>query len=313
MLKNILFSTLLVLIAFQGTSQFDPSLYDKYYEALNNGNHKKAKKELEKISLKESNQYMFALTKANYYSETDQLDSAEYYLSQALSFVTNGSISYSSSAFKRHRDSLYAKAVLTMDKIIERSPNADAYHRRALFKMEIGLLEGAIADFTKTLDSDGNDAVTYYNMGLAYRRLNQLDSALVSYDRAIALDPYYSEAHLNKGFAYIHLEKYHDAIKEFNRAIDLPMDAGGFSYTLNNLGYCHYKLKAYEDARFYIDKSLQINALNSYAFRNLALLEIAEGNTNAACEAISESIELGFVNEYGDEILELQREHCSKD
>jgi len=254
---------------------------------------------------------MFALTKANYYSETDQLDSAEYYLSQALGYVTNGSISYSSSSFKRHRDSLYAKAVLTMDKIIEQSPDSDSYHRRALFKMEIGLLESAIADFTMSLEDDVDNAITYYNMGLAYRRLNQLDSALVSYDRAIELNPSYSEAHLNKGFAYIHLEQYHDAIKEFNRAIELPMDAGGFSYTLNNLGYCHYKLTAYEDARFYINKSIEINALNPYAFRNLALLEIAEGNTTAACEAITTSIELGFVNEYGDEILELKREHCN--
>ena len=55
-----------------------------------------------------------------------------------------------------------------------------------------------------------------------------------------------------------------------------------------------------------------MNPLNAYSYKNLALVDIAESKIEDACANIDISIKLGFVNEYGREVIELRNEHCIK-
>lgn len=49
--------------------------------------------------------------------------------------------------------------------------------------------------------------------------------------------------------------------------------------------------------------------LNSYAYKISALIEIENGKINNACNDLSKSSELGYTQQYGDEIDKLKSIH----
>lgn len=308
-MKRIIFIAFLFL-SFSSWSQYDPSLYSKYHKALEKRKYKKAEKELIKISRIENDNFILLLTRGQYYSAIDELDSAALYLGNAIDYAKYSPISYSSTEFKQQRDSLYINAISTYDKIILKFPNAVNFRARGIYKMDIGLLRESLIDFSKSIQLDSTSFVTFYNQALAYRRLDLLDSALISYDQSIKLNSNYGSTYLNKGFVFIKMEEFENALVEFRKALEKQVSIKETSYTLNNIGYCYYGLKQFDLARDEVKKSININPINSYAYRNLALIEIAQNNTEAACEAIEKAIQLGFINLYGEEILNLKKENC---
>ncbi len=94
-------------------------------------------------------------------------------------------------------------------------------------------------------------------------------------------------------------------------AISLSNDIEDESYCYNNIGYAWLQLGDLQKAEENMKTSVQMNPINSYVFRNLALLEIKKGNMPEACNHIKKAIELGFVRKYGNEILTLQQTYCN--
>lgn len=60
----------------------------------------------------------------------------------------------------------------------------------------------------------------------------------------------------------------------------------------NNLGMCCMKMNRIEEARTYLNRSLQINKINYPAINNLALIEVNEGNPNKALELADKSLKI---------------------
>lgn len=302
---------LLILLPALSFSQKYAGLYDDYFEAIHQGNFKKAKKELLKISETENDTYINMLLLGHYFGNTDQIDSAKYYLGNAIDFYKYRSVSYKDPDFKKNRDSLYTLAIEVYDIIISKEPDNDAnYCNRAVFKMDSGLFREALADFNLAIQIDSSDAMTFHNRGLAYSRMGLLDSAILSFDLSIHFDLNHTSSYLNKGFVYIKKDAIDSALVEFQKALDIVESMKEASYILNNMGYCYYKKADYKLSREYINESLKINPVNSYAYRNLAFVEIAVDNLKEACKNIDEAIRLGFVDQYGNEILQMQADYC---
>lgn len=310
-MKIIIIFSLLILSPFSW-SQYKQSSYEKFYKALEKKKYKKAEKELKKISLNENDNFILLLTRGQYFFSIGNLDSASYYLGNSLGYASFNPINYSSNEFNRIRDSLFKNTISIYDKIILKNPSPINYGDRGAYKLELGLLEESLLDFKKSILLDSNNHITFYNLGIAYRRMGFLDSAILSYDHSISINVNYTPAYLNKGFVYIKKGEFENALKEFNKSLKLNNTLKDLSFIINNIGYCYYELKQYELARKTINESININALNSYAYKNLALIEIELNNKKAACEAIEKSIELGFVYNYGDEILKLKKDNCEE-
>lgn len=309
-MKYIILSWFALFVFFNCEAQYDLSLYSKYNKALEKKKYKKAEKELIKISQMENDSFLLHVQKGHFYSTIGKLDSSAFYFSSAIEYAHYAPISFSSNKFKVQRDSLYRIAISDYDKIIEKFPSAVNYGDRGVYNLDIGLHREAIMDFRNSLSIDSTKFKTFYNLGIAYRRLELLDSALISYDHCIRLNDKYASAYANKGFVLIRLEEFEDALIEFSNALEIQTDVKGISYSLNNIGYCYFKLNLHEIAKNMVVESINVNPINSYAYRNLALIEIALNNKKYACEAIEKSIQYGFVNEYGDEILTLKKENC---
>lgn len=308
-MKNITIYILLLLPVF-AFSQTHDELYSRYRSAIEKGNFKKAEKELKKIAIIENDNFIKLLTFGHFYSEQGELDSAKRCLEGAINYFKYSPISFSDGNFKSRKDSLYNVAIGIYDFIIEKEPTGINYCNRAIFKKDIGRFDDALIDFNKAIELDPKDYLNHYNLALNFSKQNIIDSALAHYDLAIKYNPDYGSSYLNKGFIYLKIDSISLAISEFERALDVQKDTKGISYTKNNLGYSYYKLGELKKAQFWIEESLKMNPLNSYAFKNLALIQIANKDFQAACKSINEAIELGFVNQFGEEILEMKKQHC---
>ncbi|MFA9476192.1 MAG: tetratricopeptide repeat protein, partial [Filomicrobium sp.] len=72
-----------------------------------------------------------------------------------------------------------------------------------------------IADYTKTVALDPNDAAAYTNRGNSYDDKGEYALAIADFDKAIALNPNDANAYYNRGNAYDDKGEYDLAIADF--------------------------------------------------------------------------------------------------
>lgn len=109
---------------------------------------------------------------------------------------------------------------------------------------------------------------------------------------------------------YIHTDKYKEAIAMADEMIKVNKHPDGSLYS--NKAYAHYKLGELDKAEEAINTSIQLDATNSYAYKNRALIYIAQKKFADACEDLRTATELNYQVPYGNEVRELYLEHCSK-
>ena len=84
---------------------------------------------------------------------------------------------------------------------------AEEYNNRGLDRQNRGDLDGAIADYTRALQLESNDASIYFGRGAARQKKNDLEGALADYNKAIELDPSHALAHASPGVVKVLLKK----------------------------------------------------------------------------------------------------------
>ena len=72
-----------------------------------------------------------------------------------------------------------------------------------------------IADFTKAIELDPNDAMAYNSRGGAYGNKGDYDRAVADCSKAIELKPNYSEAYDSRGLAHKGKGNYDQAREDF--------------------------------------------------------------------------------------------------
>jgi tetratricopeptide (TPR) repeat protein len=114
------------------------------------------------------------------------------------------------------------------------------------------LVDNKVAEYTTAIRLDPDDAVAYYNRGLAYMNLGEYNTAISDYTTAIRLDPDDAAAYNNRGLAYDKLGKYNTAISDYTTAIRLDPDYAsayinrGIAKANAGLSYCSDFKKACE-------------------------------------------------------------------
>jgi len=97
---------------------------------------------------------------------------------------------------------------------------ADPYSRGNDY-LRKGEYDRAIANYTKAIALDPNDAYAYNNRGLAYRKKGEHGRAITDYDKAIALNPNYFFAYYNRGNAHKKKGDKEQAIADFRKALEI--------------------------------------------------------------------------------------------
>ena len=129
--------------------------------------------------------------------------------------------------------------------------NLELYNLRGLVKMRKKNFNGAIEDFTKSINlknsNNSNKKIIdngslYYNRGVARGEVYNYAGALNDFTSAIKLNPYFPDAFYSRGFAKYNLQKVSDACLDYEKASLLD-----FSLKIPN--YCNkinYKNPRYE-------------------------------------------------------------------
>jgi tetratricopeptide (TPR) repeat protein len=86
-----------------------------------------------------------------------------------------------------------------------------------------------------------------------------------------------------------------------------------FAYAIDNLGHLEYLRKNYHKAKELINRSIDLDPSNSYAFKSRALVYIAEENKDAAFIDLKHAETLGFKEDWGEEVEELLEAHFPND
>jgi tetratricopeptide (TPR) repeat protein len=119
------------------------------------------------------------------------------------------------------------------------------YFNRGVAKAELGKYEEAIKDYDRAIEEDPDFAVTYCNRGIAKAELGKYEEAIQDFDIAIEKDPNYAKVYCNRGTAKSYLKKYEEAIEDYDRAIEKDPN---FASAYNNRGNAKSDLKAYKGA-----------------------------------------------------------------
>ena len=106
---------------------------------------------------------------------------------------------------------------------------AEEYFKSGLYKAYAKDYYGAIADYTKAIELDPNDAIAYNNRGLSKDNLKDYYGAIADYTKAIELDPNAANAYRNRGILKEDLGDLNGACADWKKAAELGnADAAGW-------------------------------------------------------------------------------------
>src|SRR5262249_16234425 len=121
------------------------------------------------------------------------------------------------------------------DMVVRLSPRDPlGYLNRAMTRMDMGNLTGAIADYDEAIRLDPNTSGPYTRRGEAWRLQGNLERSLDDHNKAIALNPVDPEAYNNRALTFKDLGKLAEAIADCDQAIVLNKNSD-FAYATRGL------------------------------------------------------------------------------
>jgi tetratricopeptide (TPR) repeat protein len=123
---------------------------------------------------------------------------------------------------------------------------AEQYFARAFSKVEVGDMDGAIADYTEAIRLNPEFATAYSNRGVVRYNKGDMDGAIVDYIEAIRLNPDYADAYSNQAEAYFALSQYDKALTGFQKANQLDSKD---HFPLAGLAITHHALGNTDEAK----------------------------------------------------------------
>ena len=102
--------------------------------------------------------------------------------------------------------------------------SAAAWNDRAVARVRLGDLNGAVRDYNRAIELAPLDAELYFNRANALVAAGQYREATLDYDRAIQLNPGYARAIFNRGTAYALAGQPDAARRDWLAAIQLEGD-----------------------------------------------------------------------------------------
>ena len=187
----------------------------------------------------------------------------------------------------------YNGAINDYTKSIEHNPNyALAYYNRAIAKNYIKDYYGAISDYTKTIELNPSDAQAYVNRGIAKADLKDYYGAISDYTKIIELNPKYVNAYANRGRAKADLKDYYGAISDYTKAIELDTINTDKLYLTR--GLIKKNIKDYYGAISDYNKAIEHNPNFGGAYYLRASSKYMINDLNGACEDFKKSRNLGY-------------------
>lgn len=201
--------------------------------------------------------------------------------------------------------------LIFLNKALEMNPN-DSLRRAISFdladaKYLAGDYDGAIDGFKAVLGYEPDRYNALINLLAIYTDAKRFPDAKIVISELLKS---YEQDHsviLNIGYLYLNQGLIDSSIYYFEKAYQIDPNE---PLTLNNLGNAYYKQGKFNEALSFVNRSIKIWSENPYAYRNRGLIYTALKMKKEACVDYEKAIGLGYLNVYGEDILEFQKETC---
>ena len=140
-----------------------------------------------------------------------------------------------------------------------------AYNERATAKYNFNDYEGAIDDFTKTINVDPNNLAAFNNRGIIKGKLQDYQNSINDHNKAIEIDPNYAGTYQNRGSINLKLQNYKRAINDFTKVI---MSEPNNAHIYYDRGIARCELKDYKGAIDDWNRAIEINPNYTTAYNN---------------------------------------------
>lgn len=182
------------------------------------------------------------------------------------------------------------QAAQILTELIRQNPKAaESYVKRAVILAESKLLTQAIADMSKAITLDKDNARFRNTRGYFYLSQQSYPQAYQDFSDAIGLDDKFSQAHNNRGLVSVATKLFDKAIKDFDEALKLDpkyVDAH------NNKGYALMSSDKFAEAVVEFSKAIEINPKYVNAWNNRGQAYLKSQQAEKAIADFSEAIKL---------------------
>ena len=174
--------------------------------------------------------------------------------------------------------------------VIEKYPDHYfAYSSRAMYWVEQGMPDKALADFQETLIRNPQFVEAYINRGLLYAQDGEYENALADYNEAILLDSLNYLPFLNRGAVLRLINQPQEALLDLNQSIMLNPN---FAMSYHNRGIVHRQLRQFPSALQDFSAALKITPDNPSLWFERGWVRALSGNLPSAIQDFSRAIEL---------------------
>ncbi|WNJ18372.1 tetratricopeptide repeat protein [Pontibacter sp. G13] len=168
--------------------------------------------------------------------------------------------------------------------------------------------EGAYEDYRASYMIDSQNYALLVHMAVTTGELDYQTETIEILTRAIEIDSINLSAYHNLGFCLQRWERNEEAIPYFNKILERQEDA----YTYSNRSYSRLKTGDVKGAMKDVQKSIELDPNNCFAYRNRGLIYLEKGKNEKACQDFEYSVALGYTRKFGPEVEELIQAHCQQ-
>jgi tetratricopeptide (TPR) repeat protein len=171
------------------------------------------------------------------------------------------------------------------------------YSNRSVLYNEKGQWDLSIADCSKAISINPDDAHAYSNRSVAFANKGEWSNALSDCNRAIGIDPRFANAFTNRGNAYLGLRDWRNAVADYNAAIRINPNEGN-AYA--NCGVAYGNMEEWNKAVDCLSKAITIDPKNVKAYSNRGWVFVSLKKPDKALADYSSAIGIdpGYATAY---------------
>lgn len=177
---------------------------------------------------------------------------------------------------------------------------AEAYLNRGLLREQSGDLAGALADYTKSIELDGENENAWFNRGNVHEAMGQYPLAIRDYDKAIEINATDADFFNNRGRVWDSQGETKKAVEDYTAAIKLNAKHPMAHF---NRAVAHAELGQHDRAVPDFDQAVTLGLADADLWTARALSLEALGRNSDAIESLAKAVAANPDHEGAKEAL----------